>query len=389
MSTPRVLHIITRLDAGGAAANTLASVDLLRQHGFDTALAYGVTSDPDDRVAPHLERMGVRSFFMPHLVREVSPWQDLRTLRQTIRLIRQERCDLVHTHCSKAGVTGRLAARRCGVPAIHTPHGHIFYGYFGRWPTAAFVAIERRLARRTARIVSLTNRETGESLERGIGWRDQYVTVPSGVPLARFRGIPAEAGRQFRGELEIPDDAFLFVSVGRLVPVKGFDILLRAFASATLGDRPAHLAIVGGGEEHARLEALARELKLHGRVRFAGHRPDVTPALSAASAFVMASRNEGMGRAFIEAMASGLPVIGTRVGGVPEFLKDRETGLLVEKEDPVSLAQALRTLAGDAALRTALGARAAAAVFPEYDERTMIERLAALYRDVLRAKKSP
>lgn len=383
MTSPRVLHIITRLDSGGSATNTIASVDLLRNHGFQTALAYGVTNDPGGSITASLDEKEIRHFNLSYLVRPPALVKDLLALSQIRRLLKKERFDLVHTHSSKAGVLGRLAAKASGVPAVHTPHGHIFYGYFGTVPTKLFVLVERWMARYASRIISLTDIETAESLEKGIGKLEQYVTIHSGVPLSKFRGSSPELRAQFRKSMNIPQDSFLFVSVGRLVPVKGFDILLKGFATADFSNRPVFLAIIGDGDQRQPLQSAVGELGISERVKFTGKLEDAQIPLASADAFVLASRNEGMGRAFIEAMASGLPVIGTAVGGIPSILKDGKNGFLVPAENPGALARAMKKLAAHPELCKTMGNYAADFVYPEYDEKTMIERLAGVYREVL------
>ena len=378
------MHIITRLDPGGSTTNTIISADRLRKHGFDTALACGVTNEPGVSKAAGILGPGVPLFLIPDLVRDISPVRDLLAMRDIRRLLRRESFDLVHVHTSKAGVLGRLAARSCGLPVVHTPHGHVFYGYFGRILTALFVFVERAMARHAARIVSLTDRETAESLARGIGRPEQYVTIPSGVPIAAFRQIPAAVGLDFRAKAGIPADAFLFVSVGHLVRVKGFDILLAAFARVKGNGRPVFLAIAGNGEGKPSLEAMARELGIADRVLFAGELADIRGLLSAGNAFALASRNEGMGRVYVEAMAAGLPVIGTAVGGVPVLIEHGVTGLLVPPEMPEAMASAMEQLVANRETCLRLGQKAAGAVYPDYDEDTMIEKLAKLYGDVLR-----
>lgn len=377
---PRVLHIITRLDAGGAATNTLASVRGLHRQGWDTALAYGVTEDPHGRVSRQLSGLGVASFLIPCLVRNVSPLNDLRAFASLLRIIRRGHYDLIHTHSSKAGALGRGAAACLRVPVIHTPHGHIFYGYYGKTATLVFTGLERMLTRVTARVISLTDMETEEYLSRGIGTDDLYRTIPSGVPIADFRDIPEKRGIHFRRHHDIPDNVVVFLSAGRLTSVKGFDILLRSFAGS-----PLHtcLVIAGDGEERAELEKTGGEMGIGTRVRFVGELEDMRPALSAADVFILASRNEGMGRVFIEAMASGLPVIGADVGGIPAFLDNNTTGLLVRSEDIDGFSAAIRDLAQSRERRTTMGRLAAKRVYPGYDEDTMIDAIAKLYSDTL------
>ncbi len=383
----RILHVITRLDPGGSATNTLVSADGLRKRGFETALASGPTQDPEQRQARFLEKRHIPFFLLPSLGRKVSPVRDLKAYFELVRLLRQHPFDLVHTHTSKAGVLGRLAARRLRLPVVHTPHGHVFYGYFGHAMTRLFIGAEKALAPLTRRIISLTDIETQESLERGIGRREQYVTIPSGIPMARFRRRPGTAG-SFRARQGIGPEEFLFVSLGRLTPVKGFDLLLRAFAQAAFTG-PTRLVVVGDGEERAALEALARDLNVHKKVCFTGELEDPQPALEDGNAFVLASRNEGMGRAFIEAMAAGLPVIGPRTGGIPTFLHHEQTGLLVEPHDPPGLARAMERLEHNRALCHQLARAGEAFVYPAYDEETMLDQLADVYRNVLAEPSAP
>jgi hypothetical protein len=182
----RVLHVITRLTLGGAAENTLASMAALAGAGYDGPLAVGL-AESDRASAEDARRRGVTLVDVSGLGREVGP-RDLVALAQLVALVRRLRPAIVHTHTSKAGFVGRLAARLARVPAvIHQPHGHIFYGYYGAGRTALYVGLERVAARWTDRIVTLTDRGTDEHLARGIGRRTQYRTVPSGVPTAAPR----------------------------------------------------------------------------------------------------------------------------------------------------------------------------------------------------------
>ena len=383
---PSVLHIITRLDAGGSATNTIVSVAGLRKEGFETALAYGATQDPDGSILRRLQSLGISLFFVPTLVRNPSPLNDFKAWLEIKRVLQNQYFDLVHTHTSKAGVIGRLAARDCGVPVVHTAHGHVFYGYFGSLLTRLFVGIERRMAPLAERLISLTNEETREALDRNIGRPEQYVTIPSGVPIAQFRDLP-RSDASFRERLGIPRDATIFLSVGRLTWVKGCDLLLEAFSRADFhGDRP-YLVLVGDGEEREKLEEQAKRLQIFDRVRFAGEMADIREALAASTVFVLSSRNEGMGRVLVEAMAAGVPVIGTAVGGIPTLVKDGDTGLLVPGGDAPALAKAMERMHTDPGLRTGLAECASRFIYPAYDESCMIASIAAVYRDVLAKKK--
>ena len=329
-------------------------------------------------------RRGVELLDVPALGREVG-FRDVAALARLWRVIRARRPAILHTHTSKAGFVGRLAARVAGVPAvIHQPHGHIFYGYYGPRRTAFYVALERLAARWTDRIVTLTELGIDEHLARGIGRRAQYRTVPSGVPTAELRAAAPTRGAA-RVRLGLSDDAFVVVGLGRLVPVKGFDLLLAALPALAAAVPSARVVFVGEGPERAALEAQAVGLGVRGRVLFTGATPDIAVCLAAADVLAAPSRNEGMGRALVEAMALGVAVVGAEVGGIPAVVADGETGWLVPPGDTAALAAALVELGRDEALCAKLGA-AAAARAEAFSSRVAHAAMRAVYDELAREK---
>jgi len=382
MSAP-VLHPITRLTLGGSSENTIASCVALNGAGYDCLLATSFR-ESDAASLADARRRGCRVIDIPALGREVAPLADLTALAQLVRLIRHERPAVVHTHTSKAGFVGRLAAVIARVPAvIHQPHGHIFYGYYGPRRTAVFTALERRAARWTDRIITLTDRGAAEHLAHGIGRAEQYVTVPSGVPTAELRAA-APARGEARARLGLDADAFVIVGLGRLVPIKGFDLLVRALAIVVSQVASARVLLVGEGAERAHLETIAASLGVAGCLRLTGETADVTPYLAAADVVAVPSRNEGMGRVIVEAMALGRPVVATAVGGIPDVVTDGECGRLVEPEDVDALAAALIDLGRDPALRRKLGGAAvqrAEAFSTAVARQKLVTVYAALMRD--------
>jgi glycosyltransferase involved in cell wall biosynthesis len=379
----RVLHVITRLTLGGSAENTVATMVALDGAGYRGPLAVGV-AESDRASVEDARRRGVTLLDVPALGREVGA-RDLAALAQLWRLMRARRPAIVHTHTSKAGFVGRLAARLAGVPAVvHQPHGHIFYGYYGAPRTAFYVALERLAARWTDRIVTLTDRGTEEHLARGIGRRAQYRSVPSGVPTAALRAAAPDRAAA-RARLGLPAGAFVVAALGRLVPVKGLDFLVGALPALAAAIPSARLVLVGDGPERAALEAQARTLGVGDRVLVTGAAADVTVALAAADALAAPSRNEGMGRALVEAMALGLPVVAAAVGGIPAVVADGETGRLVPAGDAAALAAALIELGRDEALRAKLGA-AAAARAEAFSTDVAHAAMRAIYDELARAK---
>jgi glycosyltransferase involved in cell wall biosynthesis len=376
----RVLHVITRLDADGSATNTVLTAHRLTPR-FRSALAFG----PVTRLPPLAEaaRDVVELIEIPDLVRDPAPVQDVRALIRLWRIMRHGQYDLVHTHTSKAGFLGRLAARLAGVTRIvHTPHGHVFGGGYARpWLTRVFAMLERWAARHTDRIVTLTELEIRDYLALRIGRREQYACIPSGVDLDAIASGP-EPSAAARARLGLPASAIVIGSVGRLEPVKGHLHLLEAFIELAPRHPALYLTILGEGPLRAALVDRAAAVGLADRVRLPGRRDDVPALLPALDAFVFPSLNEGMGRALVEAMAAGLPVVASRAGGIPEVLEDGRAGLLVDPGDPGALARGIEAVLTDAELAKRL-ARAARARARGYTLDEMLRRIEAMYRELL------
>jgi len=380
----RVLHPITRLTLGGSSENTIASCVALDRAGYDCMLATSFRESDASSLAD-ARRRGCRVVDIPALGREVAPLADLTALAELVRLIRRERPAIVHTHTSKAGFIGRLAAVIARAPAvIHQPHGHIFYGYYSPRRTAVFTALERQAARWTDRIITLTDRGAQEHLARGIGRAEQYVAVPSGVPTAELRAAAPPRG-EARARLGLDPDAFIVVGLGRLVPIKGFDLLARALPAVVAQIPSARVLLVGDGAERAHLGAIAASMGVAERLQMTGETTDVASYLAAADVVAVPSRNEGMGRVIVEAMALGLPVVATAVGGIPDVVTDGECGRLVEPEDVDALAAALVELGRDPALRRKLG-EAAVRRAEAFSTAVASEKLVAVYATLVRAK---
>jgi glycosyltransferase involved in cell wall biosynthesis len=377
--------VITRLTVGGSSENTVASVVELNRAGYDCALAISFR-ESDAAVLEDARRRGCRLVDVPSLGREVALVSDAVALCRLVRLLSAERPHIVHTHTSKAGFVGRLAARIARVPAvIHQPHGHVFYGYWGPGRTAVYTALERRAAAWCDRIITLTERGTEEHLARGIGRPAQYVTVPSGVPTAGLRAA-APTLATARARLGVPPEAYVVAGIGRLVRVKGFDLLVEALPRLRAGVPTARLLLVGDGPERAALERRAEVLGVADRLHVTGIVTDVVTPLAAADVVAAPSRNEGMGRALVEAMALGVPVVGAAVGGIPAVIVDGECGRLVASEDPGALAQALVELGRDEPLRRKLG-EAAIGRADAFSTAVAEAKMRAVYEALVREKR--
>ena len=378
----RILHLITRLDRGGSATNTLLTVAGLPAP-FGQSLVYGRTAE-FPQLALALQSQ-VHMAELPQLVRSPSPIKDLIAFLKIYRLLRNERFDLVHTHTSKAGLLGRIAARLAGVPHIvHTPHGQAFNGYAGRVVTALFVLLERWTATFTDRIIGLTDQEVRDNLERRIGVPQQFVSIPSGIDLKPFEKGARDVAN-IKGSLGLSPSTRLIGAVGRLDPVKGHRYLLDAFAILAPRFPDLTLALVGDGELLPELRSRAEHFGLTDRILFLGWREDVPDLLYAFDLFVFPSLSEGMGRALVEAMAAGRPVVASRVCSIPEVLAGGEAGYLVEPASAGALAAGIETLLQDPELRARL-AKAARARAQQYSVEAMLRKIETVYHDVLKSR---
>lgn len=405
----RVAHIITRLVRGGAQENTLHTVRLHDRARYDVDLLAGPPVGAEGSLEDAAAAAGVNIVRVPDLVREPRPVRDVRALAQLTRLLCAGRYDIVHTHTSKAGFLGRWAARRVGrrgkrgragadmeTPAgfgkpgvlgapivVHTPHGNIFDGYFNPVTTRIYVAMERRAARWTDRIIELTAGGVEQSLARGIGRREQYAVIHSGIDLAPYEAAHAHR-EQTRAELKVRTSELLIGGVGRLEPVKGFAYFIRAAQRVAAQASEARFLLAGTGSEAA---ALRREAAALGdRFQFLGYREDVPALMAALDVLVVPSLNEGMGRVILEAGAAGTPAVATRVGGIPDVVREGATGLLVPSGDAEALAEALLLLARAPDDARRLGEAARSLVVPEYGLESMVRRIEGLYESLLEEK---
>lgn len=375
----RVTEVITRLIVGGAQETAILTCARLDPERFEAGLVTGPQTGPEGSLHGWARELDVRLDVEPSLVRELSPVRDLLALFRLWRRFRRECPDVVHTHSSKAGVVGRLAARLAGVPVVvHTVHGWSFHDHMSRRERAVYVRLERLAARWTDRLVLVTERDRAKGSSEGIGRPGQYVTIRSGVDLTPYG---AGDGSGLHAELGIPAGAPVVGTVARLSPQKDPIGFVEAGAEV-LGKRPeAHLVFVGDGPMRGEVERRAAELGVADRLHLAGIRRDVPDVLRAFDVFVAGSLWEGLPRTVIQAMASGVPVVASAVDGIAEAVRDGESGLLVPPGDRRAMAGAVLRILDDEGLATRLadGGRDRA---EEFAEGVMIERLEGLYREL-------
>jgi glycosyltransferase involved in cell wall biosynthesis len=388
MATQKVVHIITRLDRGGSAQNTMLTALRHDRSQFEPVMITGKAGSWDAQGGHAatidnlrvLEKERIRYHTVASLVRHISLPSDLAALWNLVLLLRQERPHVVHTHTSKAGVLGRVAAWITGIPVIvHTPHGHVFYGHFSAVPSWVFLQLERALAWRTDRLIGLTPAEKREHLERGVGQANRFAVVPSGIDLDRFRKARSN-GKVIPDWFECPSNARIIGSVGWLTDIKGHRFLIDAVALLRQTYHDLHLVIIGSGDQHDALLRQAANVGISHAIHLLGHREEIEICLAGLDCFVLPSLNEGMGRALIEAMAAGLPVVASRVGGIPSLIEDGKNGLLVPAGDSSALASALRRILDDPTWSNELGTHAMGSIGTSYGIPAMVESIESTYR---------
>ncbi len=375
----RVLHLITRLDLGGAQQNTLFCVAGHDRERFDVELVAGAGGllDAEARSISH-----ARVALVPWLRHPVAPLRDLTAVLRLRRRLRARRVDLLHTHSSKAGILGRWAAALAGVPrVVHTVHGWSFNPTQPPWLRGAYVGLERAAAAVTDKLIVVSGRAREQGLELGIGSERQYEVLHSGIEVERYRANGDR--RAIRRALGFGPEHVVVGTVSCLKPQKAPLDFIRAAAAARARDDRLRFFIAGDGELRAEAERLTRELGLAGVLRLLGWRRDVPELLGAMDLFLLTSRFEGLPRAVLQAMAAGVPVVATDVDGTPEVVEHRRTGLLVPAGDPAAAAAGLLELAADAGLRADCARHARERLDGRFDVHAMVRRLDALYLSLL------
>ena len=380
----KLIHIITRLDKGGSAENTFLTLKGLDKSRYEVSLIAGPVEDPSQDRRKQIEESGVSYIQVPQLRRNINFFFDFPALLKIRRLLKRDKPDIVHTHTSKAGLLGRLAARLAGIPSIiHTPHGHVFFGYFGALKTKMFVLLEKLASRITDKIIALTPREKADYLRYKVAKEDKLVVIPSGIELHKCQYPPKEERSKLRRELGIPDRSAVVGTAGRLVPVKGSGFLLQAVGQVISEHPDTYLVFAGDGPLRKNLAKDAVDRGLAKKIIFTGWRDDMARVLSVFDVFCLPSLNEGMGRVLVEAMALGKPVVASDAGGIPDLIIPGKNGILVPPQDPEELARQIRFLIENREEREKLG-RAGKEMASAYSDEVMVKKIAELYEKALK-----
>ena len=390
MGKTKVIHVITRFDKGGSSENTFLTVQGLDKNKYDVILIRGLSEEScmgtEETAAvesnlSEAEKGGVKVITIPELVRSIHPLNDLKALFGLIGIFRDEKPHIVHTHTSKAGILGRWAAFFANITIIvHTPHGHVFWGYFNKWKTACFILLERMTASITDKIITLTEQEKKDHLRFKIAPDEKFTVIHSGVDLTAFSNARINAPAM-REKLGISPEAFVVGTAGRLTPIKGQKYLLEAAAIISPRKPDLFFVFLGDGELASELSKMASSRGIK-NVMFLGWRQDVPEVMSTFDIFVLPSLNEGMGKVLVEAMALGKPIVASDVGGIPDLVIHNHNGLLVPPADVEGLINSINELLHDPIKRKEMGDRGKV-VAADYSAEAMIQKIDQLYDEAI------
>lgn len=393
---PRILRIANRFNLGGPTFNVAYLTKYLPDQ-YETLLIGGDKEENEASSSHILADLGIEPIIIPEMKREISLGVDMAAYRAIEKIIDDFKPDIVHTHASKPGAIGRLAAHNRKVPVIvHTFHGHYFHSYFGSLKTNMFKQIERSLAKRTSKIIAISDIQKHElSIEHKIAPPEKFEVIPLGFDLDRFRTDTDRKRKEFRNEFKVKDDEIAVGIIGRLVDVKDHRYFLRlarhVFDNTT---KKVRFFIVGDGEMRQELEDFCKEMSIefnaypdyapaNAKMTFCSWRTDIDRINAGLDIVVLTSKNEGTPVSLIEAQASGTPVVSTNVGGVENVVEHGITGLLANASDELKMAENLMSLIESDALRNEMAGNGWRHVGERFHYSRLVSDMDELYRRLL------
>ena len=378
MQKIKVIHVITMLEMGGAQGNTLFTVAHLDRSRFQVGLITGPGGILDDEARTIA---GVDLRFVPSLVRPVHPIKDVAALVALFKILRKEKPGIVHTHSSKAGILGRLAAAAAGVPKIiHSIHGFGFNPYQKAAVRWLYIFLERVMARFTNVLIAVSRQNIEMGLKLGIGNEKLYTLIRSGVDIEKIKQASAAAdATALRKELDVPEDAKIVLSAGPFKLQKDPIAFVECAASVSRRIPDVRFLWSGDGELRPQIEKKIQELRLKDVIKLLGWRKDVPSLLKACDVFVLTSLWEGLPRAGVEALIAGKPVVAFSVDGIPEIVRDGRNGFVLAPGDQEGFATRLTQLLTDQRLYNEFSEEAARTIDSSFDIHFMVRQQEELY----------
>ncbi|MDD3155056.1 MAG: glycosyltransferase family 4 protein [Victivallaceae bacterium] len=384
----KICHIITRMIVGGAQENTLLTIADHVRKGHQVTLVTGFSPGREGKLLENVDFPEFEIVTIPSLIRELSPMQDLKAYRELVRFFRERQFDVVHTHSSKAGILGRIAARRAGVPVVvHTVHGQAFHPYEKFYRNAIYIASEWLAAKFCDRIYAVAQAMIDSSVAAHVAPREKYRVVYSGMDTRRFAA--AQPSEELRASLGIPPDVPVVAALARLFPLKGYEFLIPAAADICKRFPKTRFLVIGDGPMRAELDEKIAQYGLTDHFVFAGLVPPekVADYLALSDLLCHLSLREGLPRSAVQSLASGRPVVAFRLDGTPEVVRNDQTGFCVTPESVPEVVAAVCTLLEDEELRRRLGENGRKLVLEQFDWHKMGDILEQEYAGLLQSKR--
>lgn len=382
----RVLHIITRMIVGGAQENTLLSVEGLdRMPEYDVVLMSGIDTGREGELLTRA-RETTNLIIVPELGRAISPFQDIKAFWKLYRLIGQGRYHIVHTHSSKAGVLGRIAAWLAGTPFIvHTLHSLVFHDYQPWLVNRTWRLIKKICAPITDHFISVSSIISQKAIAAGVDRPQKFTTIYSGMELDWFLNANFDS-KKVREEFGIPQDAPVVGKIARLFPLKGHDELMDAAPEIVRRVPNVRFFLIGDGILFEHLQERAKGYGILENFVFAGliDRERIPEMISAMDVVVHTSLREGLARVLPQSLAMGKPCVSFDIDGAPEVVINDQTGYLVKPFDSAGLADAIAKILEDDELRASMGAAGRKLVDPPFRAETMVEQISDVYKMLIR-----
>ncbi|GIV28298.1 MAG: glycosyl transferase family 1 [Bacteroidia bacterium] len=390
----KVLRIINRFNLGGPTYNAAYLTKYLSSE-YTTLLVGGVPEKHETDSLHIVKSLNIEQVIIPEMSRSINPLNDVISYRKIKQLIKEFKPDIVHTHASKAGLLGRIAAIQEKVPVIvHTFHGHVFHSYFNPLITRLFIGIERYLANKSSAIVAISELQKRELTEQfRVVSNQKCVVIPLGLDLKRFSENKEEKRIKFRKQYNIPEDVVVIGIVGRLVPIKNHRLILDAFRILkSRTNKRLEILIVGDGETKNELIQYTKELGLKFRtcsedmsadVYFTSWIKEMDEAYSGMDIVALCSKNEGTPVSLLEAQASGKMIVTTNVGGVKDIVHS-EAGYIVDDFSVESFADALEKAVAEYEERNRrIEEKVSPQIIQQYSYEILVNRMDALYKNLM------
>jgi glycosyltransferase involved in cell wall biosynthesis len=383
----KILRVIARLNIGGPAIHVVLLTSGMDRARFESVLVSGSENPGEGSMLDYALAHGVQPVVIPEIIGDFSLGpRELKALVRLYRLIRREHPHIVDTHTAKAGFVGRLAAYLARVPVIvHTFHGHVLHSYYSPLKTQLLRRMERGLACLTDRVIAVSERVKQDLVTYHVAGAEKIQVVPLGLELDPFFNGHEGKGA-FRREWQLNGVERLVGIVGRLFPIKNHHLFVDAAALVVNQEPAARFVIVGDGVLRPELERHARNLGLGDRIIFTGWRRDLPRIYADLDVLAVTSNNEGTPVSAIEAMAAGCPVVATNVGGLPDLIREGETGCLVPPGDAAPLAEAVLHLLREPSTARRMGETARSMVRQRFAAPRLISDMERLYLELLERK---